>query len=315
MEKIPYNLMILGVVGKSGLDVYKTQCCFENITSVVYPEFKKLSHVKNVFVIDNYIDDTSSLPPGTVHLRRESDYTKLPHADFILYIDWDNSRLVPFDKIEQLTGAKRVVSLLEISVSFVDWCFAFRKYSHPDITTVIPLPCAKSVYTRVPKKKKIIIDHFWAERDLGDQEWTMRISDWLAEISDKYEIVRMTRWQEIERKMMKSHEIELPHCLYGEFLEKSNDAETFVVTRPESYGFGVLDMIGRGIRVVAPVNCLPPDITVPLKIPTFCTKEELLKIVTAPVEPWWEKAVDLCTDYSDVVRIIDEKFQEYLKGQ
>jgi hypothetical protein len=80
----------------------------------------------------------------------------------------------------------------------------------------------------------------------------------------------------------------------------------------ESYGYGILDMIARGIRVVVPDTFIHTQYA-DLYMPKFSDKQSLLNILrTPPDEEGLKSNIRKLTDYSEVVRIIDEQIRRMI---
>ena len=175
-----YSLLILGVFRDGKVDHGVSRCCFEAITSFIYEEFCKLPHV-TIAVRDVYTDILDrNKHDGDGRCDVKTGQVELPRCDAILYVDWNNSDKINFDEIKKITGAKVVMSFLEVPVFGMDWCFIFRE-SGLSNTTTFHAPCKKDIYNRIPKKKKIVIDHGWEYTKEGiptNWNWSERISDW-----------------------------------------------------------------------------------------------------------------------------------------
>lgn len=302
-----YKLCILGIMGNSGLDPLKSQSCFELITCSLYHEFKKFPHVE-VY--------TAELYPDFIEQPHKFDQLK-PDTDFVIYIDYNNSDKMPFNKIREITRCKKIVSLSEVVFRNVDWCFYFTEINGHihDIKnrTKIVGPYNKDILLNHLKKNKIVIDHYWHQTlGIGPTDWTLRISDWLQEVKLEYEIYRMIRFGSEEKKHAKEYEKILEHLPYQKFISATNDAQTFIVTHRESYGYGIIDMIARGIRVITPPGLLMDDLVNQLDIPIFKNRQELLSLIRQEPDESWNARINKCTDYSKISHIIDSKFQEYL---
>jgi hypothetical protein len=114
----------------------------------------------------------------------------------------------------------------------------------------------------------------------------------------------MVRFPEYTLPTIKPHEKTLFPVPFDEYLKQTNRVETFIVTHRECYGYNVIDMLARGIRVVAPEGFLHPTLTNRFKIPVFWNAEELQKIVRSPLKPYWNLFINRCTDYSQMASII-----------
>jgi len=119
----------------------------------------------------------------------------------------------------------------------------------------------------------------------------------------------MVRFPAYDLPTVKPHELSLGVCPFADYLQRTNRVETFVVTHRECYGYQVIDMVARGIRVVTPVGFLHHSVVDGFQLPTFRNQEELLAIVSSPVESRWATMINRCTDYSDVAKTILNGFR------
>jgi hypothetical protein len=227
--------------------------------------------------------------------------------DFVLFVGYT----VEGALIRQRTPKGKMLSLIEYPYPPADWSFCFLEPGIPNATK-IDAPVSKDMVVNVPKEKSIVIDHWW--RPLSDYQvdWTLQISDWLSCLKDEYKIYRMVRFGAEEEATVKPHEIPLRHTSYNKYLELTNRAETFVCTHTESYGYGVIDMVVRGIRVGLFSRSLNNELIRRFQLPMFSNRDELLALIRSPVEPRWNDLIHKCTDYFDVVKIIDMKCRELL---
>lgn len=259
--------------------------------------------------------------PGEVRLVNvdmTSDLNNIQgYADLILFVGYTaiwNKIALRLPEIKKRTGCRRIATLSDYSfflnrdgiVTRPDWAFCFLddgvRYS-----TVIHGPFVREYFVNEPKEKIILMDHGWVHKKDTELEWTFRISDWLEPLKGRYKIIRMVRFPEYEMPTMKPHEIAMPAVPFIEYLKQTNHVESFVTTHLESYGFQVIDMVARGIRVASPVGFLHNGLVSRFQLPLFRNREELLGIVDSPLEPRWSEMVGRCTDYSDVTRMIVSK--------
>jgi hypothetical protein len=309
------------MAGVSELDWKKCSNCFHTMTAFVVAEFKKLAHVDVEFV--DHVNYRVLGSQDVFEYWNSAEFiNSIKNTDFIVYIGYASGNRMPWHEIRKRVSNK-VVSLLEIAFLDADWSLCFTNYPpgtiRNNVTTIIA-PCSKNVYINVPKTKSILMDHWtgnmaannWNTCTKDDIDWTHRISDWLSSVKDDYKICRMVRFGQQETDTVKPYESMLPHCYYGEFLDKTNDFETFVVTHADGYGYGVIDMAARGIRVISPPGFICPELVDAFGIHIFHNQDELVDIIKSPVDEHWNNCINKCTDYSDIVKIIDNKFQGWL---
>lgn len=283
--------------------------CYQAVAGSLLKALRTLPHVR-VQVVNLYagglrtpVDRIRALPEQE---RREFFaplIDSIPKVDLVLYVDWDRSDVVPLSALKQAAGAERIFSFLEIPIPGMDWCFYLRDSGHVPNGTLIHAPCNKRLYSYQPKRWKVIVDHAWGPET---EDWTDLISDWLEPLADGCEIYRLTRF-DADELTLKSHERWIPHQSLGNFLTLTEDATAFIVTHRESYGFGVIDMLARAIRVLSPPDFLAPVLMHRFGIPTFTSQSELLDLIRGPFSQ--HLAINKCTDYADVARMIDERFE------
>lgn len=292
--------------------------CFKFLTSCLVDEFEKMGveccSVQSV----RYDKKTNSLYYNWEDFPTDIDATIYSACSF------KND----FKKIKELTK-KPLFSLLDVPMQGVDWAFYFagsNKNVEPN-TTLISCPVHKQMCKNIPKKKKIIIDHYLKpDRDIWGinsitktkekTDLTYEISEWLTELKDEYEIIRKTGFNKInkavffEKDTIKPHEKILFKCSMEKYLKETDDADVYIATHYESCGYEIPEAAARGIRVFAPKNFLCPDFVEKLGIKTFKNKEELIKLIKTPRENYWNNNINNCTDYSEVAKIIINKIKE-----
>lgn len=294
------KILILGGDGVNEMNPMKAVYCFDLIASVMYEELTKLG-------VGCY-----HVHAGKFHGSHYNKNLLEPYTDLALFIGYAVTDKMNFRRMQN-DGISKIVSLLEVPVPHVDWSYYFVD-THDSIkqnTTKIFAPCCKRLYQNQPKMKMILLDHKQENANnrwdgkLGDEDWTDRISDWVTEIKNDYSIFRMERFGE----ELKRHEFGIKHDTFREYLDVTKFFETYIVTHAEGYGYSVIDMLARGIRVTAPSGFLNPEFIKKFKIPTFNNKEELLKIIRSPVDDHWNHCIDSMTDYSVIAKTIYEQWK------
>jgi hypothetical protein len=229
---------------------------------------------------------------------------QIPEADLILYVDWNRTDVLPLAEIKAAAHAEQMFSLCESPVNGMDLCFCFRDFPmNAEVEKVlIHAPCNKRLYANVLKRKKIVVDHEYA----GVEDWTARISDWLVPLHSKHVILRMTNKDSVLD--LKPHEQPLSPQEFGSYLGLTDDADTFIVTHRESYGFSVIDMLVRGIRVLTPPGFLVPELMERFDLPTFSNQAELLSLIAEVPSYRWNQSINKCTNYQDIAMLIDWRF-------
>jgi len=280
-----YSVLILGYNPVSWDNAI---ACVQQIFLNLKDEFSKLDHV-----------ETTAL---------HFDYPELPKVDFVI-VSIFNDTPFDFEKIREKTKAKKICSFIETPLPDADHSFIFNPIENENCT-LIKFPYSN--FLNVSKKSNtILIDHYWEDFLETEKDWTFRIEDWLEERDRIFIVKRLLRFPD-ERKTLRNFEIPIDLTNYKDYLEKTDDINTFVVTHRESFGYGIVDMIVRGTRVISPPDLLPEFMINELKIPIFHNKEEFLSLLSRDLEVDLEEKRKLCTSYKDVVKIIDSKFKEWL---
>lgn len=299
----PYTLLFLGrQTDKKDLDINHSTECWHQITIALYESVKALG-VNIIF--------------HQVHYPNELNYDLLPKADAVLFLglteSWEELKK---DKVRQVTGCKKLFTICEFPLtSGADWSFSFGVKSSGERITLIPLPIYKMLYQNVPKiPKSIMVDHWQAD---NSWDWTYKIEEWLKEVKDEFNIYRQVQDEpsvEVgERQSRISPYLQqLKQLPFPEYLKATDTLETFIVTHYESYGYGILDMVARGIRVAAPDTFMHSQYA-DLYMPKFSDQQSLLKILrTPPDQEGLKSNIRKLTDYSEVVRIIDDQIRRML---
>lgn len=297
------KILILGADGSYNRDLSDSIYCFDMLSNGIYNRLTSLG-------IDCYI-----IPAGKFHGDNYDTELLQPDTDLILFIGYAVTKQMNFERLKQDTGAKKVFSLLEVPVDGVDWSFYFVSTNgeREDRKTKIFAPCDRSMYMNMPKvRNSILIDHSeenannrW-DGKRGDTDWTERISDWLSNLTEDYTIYRMTRFGE----KLKLNEHEIISQPFKDYLEVTNNIENYIVTHAEGYGYSVIDMVVRGIRVIAPEGFLNPEFVREFRIPTFTNQRELLDILAEPPDEWWSGCIYQTNDYIFIATRIIERHHE-----
>lgn len=234
----------------------------------------------------------------------------LPIVDFVLVSIFSDTEF-DFEKAKKITRAKKITTFIETPFYQADHSFILNPLVSTNSSSLIKLPYGDFLQTSKKQEKTILIDHYWEDFLNTDKDWTFKIQEWLGDLSD-YKINRLLRFPE-ERKTLKEYEQPLEMSGYKEYLAKTENIENFIITHKESFGYGIIDMITRGTRVFSPPDLLNDFMVEELEIPIFHNKEELLGLINQPydIEEMIKKR-EKCTKYSEVVKILDKQFREWL---
>ena len=288
------------------LDINKCEGCWEAIISNLRYAFCLLD---DVIVSEKYVTVLN------MNGQMMFDINNIENDTDVLIISMcsDAWNGIDWNYIRQNTSIKKIITVSECSYNWrdkynqPDWGFVFLKQLVNQTSTHIPFPCRKDICENVQKNKVVVMDHYYTHNfGNGPIDWTFRISDWLEDIKDRYEIRRMVHING-EEIHVKQHEKSLIKCSIGEYYAKTQDAETYIITHQESFGYSVIDMLARGIRVISPPNFLNAEFNSTFKIPIFTNKEEMLNIITSELDLYWNTCIDQCTDYIEIANIIYQK--------
>ena len=305
---INYSLCIYGVFSKS---TEESLTSLERFSTGLLENFLKLDHV-DLKTVD--YDWRTELNP-------ETTFDKIPKSDFLLTALYQLSVL----KNPHLAKTKvnyKTATFLETKSPW-DYSFANLRETSPD--HYIPYPCSKKFFKHKEKiKKTILLDDHNQEIGFG-KDISIQIIDWIKElVSEGYKIYQLTK----KGDMPYSKIIEpIFKCNYKEYMEKTSEIESFILTHPGAYENSVIDMVARGTRVLIPIDqgifkrydktegFIPMEIINDFELGTFKNKEELINLIKKPIDNSnIEKKISMMTDMKDAVSIIDKVFQDIIKN-
>lgn len=245
----------------------------------------------------------------------DKDNKNLPVADFIVIIVYASDNILEKENIEILrkkTNCKKIITLREIPFNIADLCFVFNPLFNNN-NILLPPPCNKSLLQPTNKESKtILIDHYWKDYLNTDKDWTFRIEEWIEELSDTYKIYRLIRFPD-EEKSIKTFEQPLYYDSYLSYLNKTAKIENFIVTHQEGFPYGVIDFAARGTRVLVPDNKFIPQTLIDnFNIPLFKNKKDFISLLNQNIDESWNKKINSCIDFKDIVNIMDVNFQGIL---
>ncbi len=292
----PYKLLLLTYTHARNLAVSKSSN--QMIGTMLKTEFEKLEHVDFAHKI-------------TAEFK-ESD---LQGVDFVLvhsYLgDKDLQRLVSLRN----KHGYRIAWAQSLPYQHADFSFTWPNYGKHSIN--IPNPCSKAIYEQftVPKiPKTILLDHAWIPHLGTEKEWTARIIEWLSLLKDEYEICKIS--VPLESDLVYPAWVKRLELLpYLEYLEATRHFETFVVTHLGSYNHSIVDVAGRGIRVLSPPNFTRKGMSDIFGVCIFNDGQGLRSEIQKPVdENRVNSQINKCTDMVDAVAKMDSVFQEKINA-
>ena len=213
---------------------------------------------------------------------------------------------------------KSIINVMEASHSGADYNFTFLKRSG---CGHLPFPIVQEFLDKDTGTCKwpgsILLDHKISEElDPDYSNWSEWLYEWLAPLAGSRKIGQLRRpeW-ESENSHFPQWISSIPQSNYLDYLERTAQYETFIMTHPESYGHSIVDMIARGIKSLFPRRLASRLRTLRLlrvlKLTTFSSGEELTSLLNrAPSLKNWRRL--LCTDAAEIARRVDEYCQSIL---
>lgn len=246
--------------------------------------------------------------------KKSVDY---PKADFVVYIGpTDQWNLIDKDLLRKTTGCIKLVTVLEQGFVGADWCYVFKQSKAKNVTCM-RAPLHRPLYKNIKKVKgTILVDHpwrAWIGTSKDQFERTDEILNWMKPYQEEFKVTRITRTgDDISKHPYVQDYINTIN--FKDYLFKTNRFETFVVTHREGFGYSVLDMIARGIRVIAPKGFLNKTSLIDaFWIKEFSTKEEFFKLLREPVdEVLLSNLPNKCGSYGDIVAAMDLDFRGWI---
>jgi len=248
------------------------------------------------------------------HECRDSD---LDNADAVLahtYLGDDMlGRLMEYRKTNNLFFAyceSLPYAGADVSFTWVPW---------PDVVSkryTLRFPCSKEVLKKytVPKtRKSILLDHAWQPRLGTESEWTNRLIDWVEPLKDECKIAKLV--SSTEKDFVYPDWLEtIKPTTYFDFLDKTRQFETFIITHMGSYNHSIVDMAGRGMRLLAPHGFTHDDVVDSLGINLFGGIDSLMAELDKPIGEGVSRQIDKMTDAGDLVAKMNAIFMGALSG-
>jgi hypothetical protein len=251
--------------------------------------------------------------------NQEKTFEKIPKCDFLLTalyaLNVLNNPHLAKEKVNYKTS-----TFLENKSSW-DYSFGNLKESSPEC--YIPYPCSKRLFKYKEKiPKTILLDDHNPEIGFG-KDISVQIMNWLEEFVDNgYKIYQLTKQGDLPH----SKYIEpIFKCNYQEYMEKTSEIESFIMTHPGAYENSVIDMVARGTRVLVPIDqgtfkrydktegFVPIEIIKDFELGTFKNKEQLINLIKKPIDNSnIQNHISMMTDMEEAVLTIDRVFQDII---
>lgn len=189
----------------------------------------------------------------------------------------------------------------------VDYSFHFVVYSKEPNQTRFKGPWQPSLYRLEPKDDVILIDHSSWHHD-----HTQEIIDWCCELPKNFSIWLMhTPKLRHKRELVIPKRVTvLPYTTLGEYLAMTDRVRFYICTHYESYGYGTIDMLVRGTKVMACPHASNQWVNKEFDIYRFSNVWGLQGEILHNTESYLDlaaKARAKCTDYDSIASIINEK--------
>ena len=305
---INYSLCLYGKFSNS---VEESLTSMERFSTGLLEFFLKLNHV-----------DLKIAPfDWRTELNPKTTFDKIPYCDFLLTSLYTDNVLYNLDLVRDRVKYKAATFLENKSC----WDYSFGNLSESSPEYYIPYPCSKRLLEYKQKIPKTILLDDHDEKTSLSKDISATIMNWIYDLTNEgYEIYQLTK------KNDKPHsEIIKPlfKCNYKEYMEKTSEFECFIPTHPGSYENSVIDMVGRGTKVLIAkdqgefkrydksTGFIAKEIIEDFNLGTFSNKEELISCIKKPFDnSKTEKHVSMMTDMEEVVSIIDNVFQDIIKN-
>lgn len=304
---INYSLCLYGKFSNS---VEESLNSLERFSSSLLENFLKLKHVDlKVIQFDRKTEDNP-----------ETTFDKIPKCDFLLTSLYTKNVT---SNGHVAKGKVNYKACIFLENKIASWDYSFGHLRENISECHIPYPCSKRFFKYKEKiPKTILLDDHNQQIGFG-KDISVEITDWLNELVDQgYKIYQLTKKNDVPNSKI----IEpIFKCNYKEYMEKTSQIESFIMTHPGSYEHSVIDMVARGTRVFVPIDqgifkrydqtegFVPIEIIEDFELGTFKNKEQLINLIKKPIDNSnIEKHISMMTDMEEAVNIIDKTFQVIL---
>jgi len=308
-ENLNYKNYSLALIGGKSNTLANAESSREMLIAGLKYEFKQLKHIKLYHLPITY--------QQTIH--NNLFINNVPKVDFLLIRLYTSSSIIK--NIEKIRNKIKyqICSFIEHPQEMMDFSFGYLRNNNPDC--YIAFPYSKEFMINKSKTPKTIL----LDNNIGTRcDISKKISRWLQPlIKENYKIYQLTK-KETHKSFIKPADFIEPitMCNYKKYMNLTSQIETFIQTHPGSYEHSIIDMVGRGIKTLIPINqpefrgigtFIPSEIVKDLELPTFNTQKELLKLIKTPTNiNLWNSKIKKMTEMKQVIQIIDNHFQNIL---
>jgi hypothetical protein len=244
-------------------------------------------------------------------LRAGNEITDEYVSDFLLFMGYSTWWAKLDKELLRKRGFKKIVSLVEVGYIEADWSFCFMKNITSNFNFYYT-PYYPKVYSISEKERySFLIDHYWENYLETGLDKTKEIQSWIKYLPQKFKFYRLTRFEN-EIATLTEREIHIPYTNFSKYLELTDNIETLIMTHHECYPFGVMDMVARGTRVIAPKGFLPKEDMVDyLGIQEFSNSTEFYDLVNTPPDTnYLRNLTAKLTPYERIVEDIYKYFKD-----
>jgi len=304
---INYSLCLYGKFASS---VEESLTSLDRISTALLENFLKLNHI-DLRVID--FDWKTEFNP-------ETTFNNIPKKDFLLTSLYMNNVVTNGHLAKEKVNYKTAIFLENRMPS---WDYSFGHLKENPSECHIAYPCSKRFFTYKEKiPKTILLDDHNQQIGFG-KDISVEITNWLTELVDQgYKIYQLTKKNDVPNSKI----IEpIFKCNYKEYMEKTSQIESFIMTHPGSYEHSVVDMVARGTRVLVPIDqgtfkrydktegFVPIEIIKDFELGTFKNKEQLINLIKKPIDNSnLQNHISMMTDMEEAVLTIDRVFQDII---
>jgi len=190
----------------------------------------------------------------------------------------------------------------------------------------IHLPCLKDVIdgTRSTEKYRqpgsVLLDHAYDPNIYPEPGylWCERLYNWLDRSGRAVGQLERIEHEQKANLVIPEWVHKIPNSRYLDYLHNTSAYENFVVTHPGSYEHSVIDMVGRGIRVLVPryngQTFIPRDTVDRLELPTFSNMDEFFYQLNVPHDGRDNKS-NRCMGMPEIAAQVDRYCQRIINGR
>ena len=244
--------------------------------------------------------------------------TSLPKVDFTLCHIYHSE--ISSMMYNVLKGVTRYDVTVFIETPICRWKFdkyflyfdsdAYKPWAEKYI--IYNAPILKNFYPKIKKEKNsILLDHKWQGHLGTNMEMSDKIIKWMQQLSKKYKIYKLIRWD--EEQTPPEYITPIYQTNFQDYLNQILNKEIFISTHYGSYNSTAIDMIAAGSKCIIPKiggRTFIPQYNIDLfNLPTFSTKKELIAEIKKPLNTKiLSKQINKCTDIVNIIKDIDKQF-------